>query len=63
MINLNALAALPDLKTLTLDRCRNLDPIDGLLALTHVDIHISGRGPFVQRMTELADHAPNWHFR
>lgn len=61
--NLDALAALPDLRSLTLERCRDLEPIGGLLALAHVDIHIRGRGPFVRRMTELADGAPNWHFQ
>lgn len=61
-VNLDALADLPNLSTLTLERCRDLDPIDSLLHLTHVDIHIRGRGPFVQRMTELAGHAPNGHF-
>ena len=60
--NLDALVDLPHLKKLTLSRGRDLDPIDSLLTLTQVDIHIRDRGPFAQRMTELADHAPNWHF-
>lgn len=62
MLNLDALADLPHLSTLTLERCRDLDPITSLLTLTDVNIHIWGRGPFARQMTELADHAPNWHF-
>lgn len=62
MINVDALAGLPNLRTLHLERCRALDPIGSLRDLTTVDIHVSGRGAFAREMTELAGDQSNWHF-
>lgn len=62
MSHLEALAALPELETLPLESCRDFDPIDGLLQLDAVQIHVWGRGNFATNMQDLARDHRDWLF-
>ena len=62
MTGLERLGELPHLDTLSLESCRDLTPLNSLLSLDAVRIHIWGRGKFATKMRELAGDAPNWEF-